>query len=140
VIDVTRYLPGGRPTHWLTAKAIEAMGGVFDGSISAVAEEELRNPYTAEREPQLVLAFSDSEYKLVCNRGITKTLVDACGRTDEWVGRRVRLTACVVVTAQGRERLERRMVVYDVAAREPGEDDADDLGVVNLEDARRRRA
>ena len=55
-MDMRRHLK-----HCLTNGDLEQMGGEYEGVISEVIEEVMRNPYTTERQPQPVILFPDGQ-------------------------------------------------------------------------------
>ena len=67
------------------------MGGSYEGTISAVVEEEMRNRFTTQRTVQPVIVFTDG-YRIVPNIGMQRTLVESYGaETDSWVDKRIRV-------------------------------------------------
>jgi hypothetical protein len=67
------------------------MGDVYEGVIASVAEQVVRNPFSAQRERQPVIAFADG-WRLIPNLGMRAALIEMLGpETDAWVGRRIQV-------------------------------------------------
>jgi hypothetical protein len=67
------------------------MGGSYEGTISAVFEEEMRNRFTTQRAMQPVILFTDG-YRIVPNIGMRRTVVESYGaETDRWVDKRIQV-------------------------------------------------
>ena len=45
--------------RWLNHRELEQMGGRYDGIVAAVAEQNVRNRFTAQREAQPVIRFAE---------------------------------------------------------------------------------
>ncbi len=85
-MDMRRHLK-----RWLNDADLRNMGGSYEGTISAVVEEETRNRFTTQRTVQPVIVFTDG-YRIVPNIGMRRTLVESYGaETDSWVDKRIRV-------------------------------------------------
>ena len=85
-VDMRRHLK-----LWLNGADLQNMGGSYEGTISAVVEEEMRNGFTTQRTVQPVIVFTDG-YRIVPNIGMRRTLVESYGaETDSWVDKRIRV-------------------------------------------------
>ena len=110
--------------HCLTNGDLEQMGGEYEGVISEVIEEVMRNPYTTERQPQPVILFPDGQ-RIVPNIGMRQALIDGFGsETDHWVGRRVRIFLRPMVrkntNGNGGQRFEKAVECLDRPDGQPG--------------------
>ena len=134
-MDMRRHLK-----HCLTNGDLEQMGGEYEGVISEVIEEVMRNPYTTERQPQPVILFPDgqrivptralrrvgSAWRALCqNIGMRQALIDGFGsETDHWVGRRVRIFLRPMVrkntNGNGGQRFEKAVECLDRPDGQPG--------------------
>ena len=65
-MDMRRHLK-----RWLNEGELQEMGGSYEGRISAVVEEELRNRFTVQREVQPVIVFADG-WRIVPNIGMRR--------------------------------------------------------------------
>jgi hypothetical protein len=84
-MDFLRYMGSA----WLTLAELERRGGRFEGVITEVSEQSLRNPFTGVFESRAVIHF-DCGTTTVPSRAMGKTLVGLYGGdTDAWVGRRI---------------------------------------------------
>ena len=72
-MDMRRHLH-----RWLNDDALRELGDEYEGRISAVTEETIRNRYTAQRQLQPVIGFSDG-WRLIPNIGQRKALVEMFG-------------------------------------------------------------
>ena len=85
-MDMRRHLKRS-----LNGADLQNMGGSYEGTISAVVEEKIRNRFTTQHTMQPVIVFTDG-YRIVPNIGMRRTLVESYGaETDSWVGKRIRL-------------------------------------------------
>ena len=72
-------------------KAIEALGGDYEGVIASVDQEDLRNNYRARKSTEPVISFLDGK-RLVLNTGMLRQCIEWFGPGSEvWIGRRVRV-------------------------------------------------
>jgi hypothetical protein len=66
-------------------------GDTYDGVLTAVTEENVRNRFTAQREVVPVLVFADG-WTWIPNMSARTALVEMFGHdTDAWIGRRIRI-------------------------------------------------
>ena len=116
-MDMRRHL-----RRWLTDVPLQKMGGVYEGVIANVVEEEVRNRFTTKREVQPVIEFDDG-WRSVPNLSMRRDLVDGFGPdTDTWVGRRLRIVRRLMrnrTTAKASERWEKAVEFPDSTAGEP---------------------
>jgi hypothetical protein len=106
---------------WLTLKALEEMGGEYEGVIASVTEEPIRNRFTAQRDYSPVVTF-DAGHRLIPNKCILQKLIGWFGsESDGWVGRRVRVFLRLIQTpnhkGELRSRWQRDAVCEDHLAR-----------------------
>ena len=77
--------------QFLTVTAIEAVGGVYSGTIAAVTLEDVRNPFSAQTSKKPVLHFEDGA-KLCPNEGTKRALIAELGKeSDDWAGQIVKI-------------------------------------------------
>ena len=85
-MDMRRHL-----NRWLNHAELINMGGSYEGTIATVVLEEIRNPFTTQRNALPVIVFTDG-YRIVPNIGMRRTLVESYGpETDSWVDKRIRV-------------------------------------------------
>ena len=87
--------------RWLDNSELLKTGGSYDGIIADVVEETVRNRYTAQRQIEPVIVFTDG-WRLIPNIGMRRALVEMLGEeTDDWVGVRIRVFLRRVVPKNG---------------------------------------
>ena len=96
-MDMTKYL-----RRHLTNTDLLEHGGVYEGTIVAVEEQEVRNKWRYARDPETgktaprredvpVILFEDG-WTWIPNITARRVLFEAWGAdTDEWIGRRMRV-------------------------------------------------
>jgi len=83
-MDMTRHL-----RRWLNENALREMGDTYEGRISDVVEERIRNRFTAQKSLEPVIVFDDG-WRLIPNITQRRALVEFWGAdTSDWVGRRL---------------------------------------------------
>lgn len=84
---MTRHLK-----RWLNDAALEGRGGTYQGVIGSVTEEVVRNRFSAQRELQPVIGFTDG-WRLIPNLGMRRALIEILGaESDNWIGRTLTVT------------------------------------------------
>ena len=80
-MDMTRHL-----RRWLNDKVLREMGDTYQGRIVAVAEETIRNKFTAQRQLEPVITFEDG-WRLLPNISQRRALIEMFGpETNDWIG------------------------------------------------------
>lgn len=115
--DMSRHLK-----QWLTDRALVDLGGEFEGVVAMVTEELIRNRFTAQRSMEVVVAFDESGYRLILNKGMLTKFIGWFGpESDNWIGRRIRVFRRLVESpnAKGevRSRWQRDLVCEDTQTR-----------------------
>jgi hypothetical protein len=77
---------------WINDALLVRLGGSYEGVISGVVEQLVRNRYTAQRERHPVIEFNDG-HRLVPNTGMRRALIEMFGpHTEHWCGRKIVVT------------------------------------------------
>src|SRR5689334_6954606 len=85
-VDMTKHL-----RRWLNDEALREMGDSYEGRISNVVEERIRNRFTTAKQFEPVIHFEDG-WKLIPNIGQRRVLCELWGpETDDWIGRRLQV-------------------------------------------------
>lgn len=104
---------------WLNGERLAAMGGVYEGAVVDVVEEEVRNKVKAVRETVPVILFADGQ-RLIPNQTMRVALVDALGPdTDAWRGRRLRIEHRRIAYPNGKSATMKTATVVDLARSTP---------------------
>ena len=84
-MDMTRHL-----RRWLNDKALsENFDGEYEGRISEVTEEMIRNRFKGQKQLEPVIIFEDG-WRLLPNINQRRALIEFFGpQTDEWIGHKL---------------------------------------------------
>jgi hypothetical protein len=111
--DMSRHIP-----RWLNDSELQRLDDRYEGIISAVHLQELRNRFTYVKNLQPVIVFEDG-YQVVPNLSMRRALIEFWGDdTDDYIGRRLivyrnRVERVDRKTGEVREKWEKRVMLPD---------------------------
>lgn len=120
---------------WINDSLLVQLDGRYEGVISGVTEQVVRNRYTAQQELHPVITFSDG-HRLIPNIGARRALIEMFGpKTEGWDGRRLVITRRRIErtnreTGKATSAWEKVVSCPDVHARVVADELHDDTAVV----------